>query len=66
MAKGDVVTAELSLTARNKTNTSVAQAKPTKTSTLGGPSNAVAQGKMQNPMMNPNKLKIGKKKKRGR
>lgn len=70
MAKGELPPVELasSLTSRNKTKTSAAQGRfGNSNSNVGGTSNSVASGKMQKPLMNPNKLKIGKKKKmRGR
>lgn len=72
MAKGELPAVELNpTTARNKTKTSVAQkaafANKSSNSKVGGTSNAIASGRMQTPLMDPNKLKIGKKKKmRGR
>jgi hypothetical protein len=44
-----------------------AQFSNSSNSKVGGTSNSIAMGKMQKPLMNPNALKIGKKKsKRGR
>jgi len=68
-AQAPVVELNSSLTARNKTKTSASQnpAASSSNSRVGGTSNALASGNMPKPMMNPNKLKIGKKKKmRGR
>jgi hypothetical protein len=71
MAKGQAPQVELnsSLTTRNKTKTSAAQNPKVSSSNarVGGTSNSLASGNMPKPLMNPNKLKIGKKKKmRGR
>jgi hypothetical protein len=71
MAKGQAPQVELnsSLSSRNKTKTSAAQNPKASSSNsrVGGTSNSLASGNMPKPLMNPNKLKIGKKKKmRGR
>ena len=72
MAKGDLPEGDgdLGTTPFAKARTSAAQksrfASRNSNSSVGGTSNSLASGKMQKPLMNPSKLKIGKKKMRGR
>jgi hypothetical protein len=72
MAKGSLPEGDgdLGTTPFAKARTSAAQksqfARRNSNSSVGGTSNSLASGNMPKPLMNPNKLKIGKKKKKMR